>query len=101
MLFRSHTDTFLSIGIFESQEEAENCLKYVCSKFARTLLGTLKATQHNPKDTWSNIPIQNFTSSSDIDWNQPIANIDKQLYKKYELTSNEQKFIESMIKPME
>ena len=96
-----HTDTFLSIGIFESQEEAENCLKYVCSKFARTLLGTLKATQHNPKDTWSNIPIQNFTSSSDIDWNQPIANIDKQLYKKYELTSNEQKFIESMIKPME
>lgn len=46
-----HTDTFLSIGLFQSEEEAENCLSYVRTKFARTMLGTLKATQHNPKET--------------------------------------------------
>lgn len=95
-----HTDTFLSIGQFKTKLEAENCLKYVRSKFARTMLGTLKATQHNPRDTWSNIPLQNFTSSSDIDWDKPVSDIDQQLYHKYALSEDEIKFIEKMIRPM-
>lgn len=77
-----HTDTFLSIGKFASAEEASACLKYVKSKFARCLLGTLKATQHNPKDAWTNVPMQDFTSNSDIDWSKSIPGIDMQLYAK-------------------
>ena len=46
-----HTDTFLSIGKFADAQEASACLDYVKTKFARCLLGTLKATQHNPRDT--------------------------------------------------
>ena len=95
-----HTDTFLSIGKFASAEEASACLKYVKSKFARCLLGTLKATQHNPKDAWTNVPMQDFTSNSDIDWSKSIPGIDMQLYAKYELSDEEISFIESMIKPM-
>lgn len=96
-----HTDTFLSIGKFASAEEASACLKYVKSKFARCLLGTLKATQHNPKDTWANVPKLEFTEKSDIDWSKSIEDIDRQLYKKYELDQPEIDFIEKMIKPME
>lgn len=95
-----HTDTFLSIGKFASAEEASACLKYVKSKFARCLLGTLKATQHNPKDAWTNVPMQDFTSNSDIDWSKSIPGIDMQLYAKYELSDEEISFIESMIKTM-
>ena len=95
-----HTDTFLSIGKFASAEEASACLKYVKSKFARCLLGTLKATQHNPKDTWANVPMQDFTENSDIDWNHSVEEIDAQLYAKYHLSNEEISFIESMIKPM-
>lgn len=95
-----HTDTFLSIGKFASAEEASACLKYVKSKFARCLLGTLKATQHNPKDTWANVPMQDFTANSDIDWSKSIEEIDAQLYAKYNLSKDEISFIESMIKPM-
>lgn len=95
-----HTDTFLSIGKFTNIVEAENCLKYVRSKFARTMLGTLKATQHNPKNTWANVPNQDFTDASDIDWTKGMAEIDAQLYAKYGLSDNEIAFIESMIKPM-
>lgn len=95
-----HTDTFLSIGKFASAEEASACLKYVKSKFARCLLGTLKATQHNPKDAWTNVPMQDFTPNSDIDWSKSIPGIDMQLYAKYELSDEEISFIESMIKPM-
>ena len=92
------TDTFLSIGEFDNAVEAENCLKYIKSKFARTMLGTLKATQHNPKETWANVPMQNFTDQSDIDWNVGIPEIDKQLYDKYDLNREERDFIEKMIK---
>ncbi len=47
------------------------------------------------------VPLQGFTASSDIDWSKPIPDIDRQFYAKYGLTEDEQKFIESMIKPME
>lgn len=95
-----HTDTFLSIGKFASAQEASACLKYVKSKFARCLLGTLKATQHNPKDTWANVPMQDFTEKSDIDWSKSVDEIDMQLYKKYNLSDEEIDFIDTMIKPM-
>ena len=50
------------------------------------MLGILKIDQHNEKDTWKKVPLQNFTPESDIDWSVSIAEIDKQLYKKYNLT---------------
>ena len=96
-----HTDTFLGIGKFASGEEAYACLRYIKSKFVRCMLGTLKATQHNPKDTWANVPMQDFTARSDIDWSKSIGEIDAQLYAKYGLSPDEIAFIESMIKPME
>ena len=95
------TDTFLSVGPFDTETEAGNCLKYIKSKFARTMLGTLKATQHNGQDTWMNVPLQDFTSSSDIDWSKSIEDIDEKLFDKYGLTDDERAFIRKMIKPME
>ena len=65
------------------------------------MLSTLKATQHNPRDTWFNIPLQDFTDNSDINWKESIEYIDQELYAKYGLTDEEIAFIESMIKPME
>ena len=50
---------------------------------------------------FSLVPLQNFTSSSDINWSESVENIDKQLYVKYNLSKDEVAFIERMIKPME
>lgn len=96
-----HTVTFLSVGKFNTYEEAESVMKYIKTKFARTMLGTLKVTQDNPREVWLNVPIQDFTAKSDIDWSKPVSEIDKQLYRKYNLDDSEVAFIESMIKPME
>lgn len=71
------------------------------SKFARALLGILKTTQDNPPEKWRFIPLQDFTSHSDIDWTQSIADIDRQLYSKYGLDDNEIAFIESRVKEMD
>lgn len=96
-----HTDTFISIGMFECLLEAGNCLKYIKSKFARTMLGILKVTQDNPKSTWKYVPLQDFTQDSDIDWSKSIHEIDQQLYKKYGLDEQEINFIETHIKEMD
>lgn len=95
-----HTLTFLSIGSFDEAPYAEACLKYIKTRFARLLLGTLKVTQDNPKDTWANVPMQDFTDNSDIDWSKSEEEIDAQLYAKYNFSDDEIAFIESMIKPM-
>ncbi|NLC92542.1 MAG: DEAD/DEAH box helicase family protein [Treponema sp.] len=94
------TTTFLSIGKFKTEEEANACLKYIKTKFTRAMLGTLKVTQDNPKPTWENVPLQDFTEQSDIDWSVSIPEIDAQLYKKYGLSKDEIVFIEKMIRPM-
>ena len=94
------TQTFLTIGAFDTRTEAEACLKYVKTKFARTMLGLLKATQHNPKDTWRLVPLQDFTAASDIDWTLSVAEIDQQLYHKYGLEAEEIAFIEEKVRAM-
>lgn len=96
-----YTQTFISFGAFDNQKEAENCLKYIKTKFARAMLGTLKITQSNKKDTWLNVPLQDFTNNSDIDWTKSINDIDKQLYKKYSLSDKEINFIEEKVKEMD
>ena len=95
------TQTFIGIGAFDMEVEANNCLAYIKTKFLRTMLGILKITQDNNRDTWRMIPLQDFTLSSDIDWSQSVANIDKQLYKKYNLSDEEINFIETNVKEME
>ncbi len=95
-----HTETFISIGNFETQKEAEICLKYIKSKFARALLGILKVTQANPPEKWKYVPLQDFTENSDIDWSKSIHEIDLQLYRKYGLDVNEIEFIETHVKEM-
>lgn len=95
-----HTQSFISIGSFETESEANACLKYIKTKFARACLGILKITQDNKKRTWKYVPLQDFTEKSDIDWSKSVADIDRQLYKKYGLTPEEIDFIETHVKEM-
>ena len=95
-----HTESFISIGCFDKQEEAEACYKYICTKFVRCLLGVLKVTQDNPPEKWKYVPLQDFTANSDIDWTKSVAEIDKQLYAKYGLDEAEINFIETHVKEM-
>lgn len=75
-------------------------LKYIKSKFVRIALGILKITQDNPPERWKYVPLQDFTSSSDIDWSKSIAEIDEQLFVKYGLDDEEKNFIRTKVKEM-
>lgn len=94
------TETYITIGAADSKDEAEAIAKYVMSKFARTMLGVLKITQDSTAEKWKYVPLQDFTSSSDIDWSKSVHEIDLQLYCKYGLDEKEIEFIETHVKEM-
>lgn len=76
-----HTQTFISFGAFDTEKEAENCLKYIKTDIARAMLGTLKITQDNAtKEVWSNVPWFDFNDYSIIDWSKSVKEIEEELY---------------------
>lgn len=94
------TESFISIGVFNSEDDAIRCQKYIKTRFARTLIGVLKVTQEINPAKFKYVPLQDFTSSSDIDWTKSVHEIDLQLYKKYGLNEEERNFIETHVKEM-
>ena len=95
------TETYLVLGAFDDKEEAENLKKYIATKFARFLLLQALTSIHITRDSFIFVPLQDFTPNSDIDWSASIQEIDRQLYKKYNLTQAEIDFIEKNVKAME
>ena len=95
------TETYMLINVFNSKKECINMLKYMKTKMVRGLIAIVTSTQHMAKSNFRFVPLQDFTSNSDIDWSRSIGEIDAQLYEKYGLERDEIDFIERMIKPME
>lgn len=85
------TETFLVIGTFDNENEANNMTTYVSTKFFRFLLLQSLTSIHITKNSFQFVPLQDFTRP----WT------DEELYAKYGLTDEEIQFIESMIRPME
>ncbi len=94
------TETYLVVSVFDDSKVAKAIMKYMMSKFFRFLVLLKKNTQHATSQVYSNVPLQNFTSSSDIDWSKTVAEIDRQLYAKYKLSKEEIDFIETHVKEM-
>ena len=61
------TESFVSIGLFDTAEECDNLLKYIKSRFMRAMLGVVKITQDLTPSKWKYVPLQDFTAHSDID----------------------------------
>lgn len=100
------SQTYLVIGYDPikhnfTKEQCENIISYIKTRFFRYLVSVKKKTQNGPRGVYQFVPLQDFTSNSDIDWTKSVDEIDAQLYAKYNLTHEEIAFIESMIKPMD
>lgn len=95
------TFSYFIAGHTLDKNKAVNLEKYLQTRFLRFLLFITTASINTSKKNYEFVPLQDFTSSSDIDWSQSISNIDQQLYKKYNLSDEEIAYIESTIKPME
>ncbi len=96
------TETFIFAGVDLdlNKDSSNNLSNYLRTKFARFLLSLAKSSQHATAKTYRFIPLQDFTNKSDINWSKSIKEIDKQLYKKYNLSEDEIDYIENKIKEM-
>ena len=61
----------------------------------------MKGSQDATSKTFGLVPLQNFNSNNDINWNLTTHEIDLQLYNKYNLSDEEIEYIEGKIKEME
>jgi hypothetical protein len=73
-----------------SKEQCLNIITYMKTRFFRYLVSIKKKTQHNPRDVFQFVPLQ--------DWSRPWS--DSDLYRKYGISKEEITYIESIIKPM-
>jgi site-specific DNA-methyltransferase (adenine-specific) len=85
------TETYLVAGHYDNSEECKNLATYLSTRFLRFLVLLKKNTQHATSKVYEFVPMQDFKE----EWT------DERLYKKYELTTDEIAFIESLIRPME
>ncbi len=90
------SQTFLVIG-YDPQKhnfteiQCKNIIKYIQTKFFRYLVSIKKKTQNGPRGVYQFVPLQDF--DDDIS--------DEMLYKKYNLSPDEQELIESSIRPID
>lgn len=95
-----NTETYIDVAALPTETEAVNYTNYLFTKFSRFLLKQSVSSLNVTKECFAFVPLQDFTPSSDIDWSVSIEEIDRQLYRKYNLSEDEIAFIEKTIKPM-
>ena len=84
------TESYL-IMPFANLKRTKNAITYIKTRFFRFMVLLIKNTQNAMKKVYQFVPMQNF----DEEWT------DEKLYKKYDLTTEEIAFIESMVRPMQ
>ena len=95
------TQSYLVGGAFSTETEAKNFMAYLSTKFARYLLLQTITSQDLSPEKFMFVPIEDYTSAGDINWTtDDIANIDRQLYAKYDIDSKEIDTAEHTIKEM-
>ena len=85
------SETYLCIGPFDTQDEAESGLSYLSCRLTRFLILLHKSSQHVTRQVYTFVPVQDWTRT----WT------DADLYDRYGLSDDEIAFIEKIVRPMD
>ena len=85
------SETYLCIGPFDTQAEAESALSYLTCRLTRLLILLHKPSQDTTRKVYTFVPTQTW----DKKWT------DKELYAKYGISPSEIEFIEKVVRPMD
>ena len=85
------TETYIVVGVYESEAEARNLDGYLRTKFLRFLVGLRKNTQHVTRDRFAFVPQLSMQET----WT------DEKLYAHFGLSEEEIAFIKEIIRPMD
>ena len=80
----------MAMFMSKSEKECKNFMKYTQTSFFASLM----LQEPNRSSVFGFIiPDQDFTDDSDISWDASLEEIDKQLFDKYNITAEEQRFL--------
>lgn len=79
--------TYIIIGPFDNENEAQNCKKYIETKFFHYLLSIMKVSQDTVKKCYSLIPLLNFNKTYN----------DETLFKMFNFTQEEVNYINNLV----
>lgn len=85
------SETYLCIGPFDSETEAESVLSYLSCRLTRFLILLHKPSQDTTRKVYTFVPTQKWTKR----WT------DEDLYKRYGISPSEIAFIEKLVRPMD
>ena len=85
------SETYLCIGPFDTQAQAESALSYLTCRLTRLLILLHKPSQDTTRKVYTFVPTQDWTKR----WT------DEDLYAKYGISASEIEFIEKVVRPME
>lgn len=88
---------FTLVRMFDTMSEAENLMKYLQTDLVIYLISSLQASFNITASNFRLVPDQDFTNNSDIDWSKGLVDLNKQLYKKYNISDSEIKYIKENI----
>lgn len=84
------TETYILLGAYDTESEAQNCFSYVVTRLFRFLIATRSSAQDLARSAYSFVPLQDFSEP----WS------DEKLHRKYGLSIDEIAYIERLIRPM-
>ena len=82
------TETYLVIGAYDSEIEAKNLITYMRTKFFRFLVAQFMYSHHLTRSAYDFVPVLDMK----------VAWTDENLAERYQLTGEEQEFIDSKIR---
>jgi len=85
------TESYIILGAFDRKTDAVHCLEYAKSRFVRFLVSLLSFSQDITRERFAYVPLQDFREQWD----------DDRLCRKYKLSDEDVRFMESVVRPME
>lgn len=86
-----NTESYITLGLFETQEETLNYVSYLKCKLTRFLLRQAISSVNINRDVFKFVPVQDFSHN----WT------DEMLYKKYGLSDDEIEYVEYLIRSID
>ena len=91
-------ETYLVVGPIKDKKTCLNVIKYMNASLYKYLISQIKKSQNAARNVYKFVPIFDFESNSQINWDKPLTDIDNQIFNFFKLSSDEILYIKETVK---
>lgn len=91
-------ETYLVVGPFQSKKICLNVIKYMNTSLYKYLISQVKKTQNAARNVYKYVPMFDFESNNQIDWDKSLTDIDNQIFGFFKLNDDEILYIKKVVK---